>query len=393
MINCLFLYYGISLLYYIKVSGYKNEMVIYHFYTYNLCYNKNYEINNISYKEGISSYSLHFFSRFTTKGNFLITLDHQHVKYRFKSMYKYEWLHTYAHSNLTPKIRLNPHWVSGFVDARGCFMISVREQAGSTGWGVSACFTLRSHINNLPLLLMIQSFFGGIGGIYVWEKSAIYTVGKLEYIINVIIPHFKQYPLQSSKKINFQLWSECVDILANKEHLSELGLKKIISIKSAINKGLTEHLKLKFKDVKPIIRPEFIVNDNPLNPYWVSGFSEGYKHISFDVFISSKIIQVTVFYNIILNIYDEPLILKIQEFFGGIGIISHYNNVVQYIVADINNINSTLIPHFDTYILYGNKLSNYLTWKEILLLVNSKAHLNPEGLSNIKSLKYNLNKW
>lgn len=54
---------------------------------------------------------------------------------------------------------LNPHWVTGFVDAEGCFMIKIRKQKGATGWGVGAIFALHLHIIDLHLLHKIQSFF------------------------------------------------------------------------------------------------------------------------------------------------------------------------------------------------------------------------------------------
>ena len=67
-------------------------------------------------------------------------------------------------------------------------------------------------------------------------------------------------------------------------------------------------------------------------------------------------------YSISLNKRDLPLIIKIQEYFGGIGNISHYtkNNAVQFIVADLKSINERIIPQFDTYVFCGNKLTNYL---------------------------------
>lgn len=109
--------------------------------------------------------------------------------------------------------------------------------------------------------------------------------------------------------------------------------------------------------------------------------------------ISSKTNQVRVIYSIGLHKRDLPLILKIQEFFGGIGKISFYKDAVQYTVADANIIEGTIIPHFDTYSLWGNKLVNYLIWKEIFFLVKTKAHLTPEGLSKIRDLKFKLNQW
>jgi len=172
-------------------------------------------------------------------------------------------------------------------------MINIRRQVGHTGWGVSASFTLHLHSIDLPLLNSFQKFFN-VGRVHVnANNSASFTVGKLEDIINVIIPHFKLYPLQSSKSIDFLLWTQCAEILLNKEHLTESGLNKIISIKHAINKGLSEDLKLKFKHVEPTVRPDYIVNGSSLNPQWVSGFSDGDS--SFFVSISSKTNQVRIF--------------------------------------------------------------------------------------------------
>ena len=43
--------------------------------------------------------------------------------------------------------------------------------------------------------------------------------------------------------------------------------------------------------------------------------------------------------------------------------------------------------------LEGNKFSNYLIWREILFLVNSKAHLTQEGSNQVKELRSKLNKY
>lgn len=63
-------------------------------------------------------------------------------------------------------------------------------------------------------------------------------------------------------------------LMKNKGHLTQLGLEKIISLKSALNLGLPEKLKLAFSHVKVIPRSEFVVNEDKLNPR-VSGFTEG----------------------------------------------------------------------------------------------------------------------
>lgn len=62
------------------------------------------------------------------------------------------------------KTTLNPYFVTGFTDAEGSFIIRVNKNSSyKTGWVVKAVFSICLHIEDLPLLLSIQEFFGGIG--------------------------------------------------------------------------------------------------------------------------------------------------------------------------------------------------------------------------------------
>lgn len=82
-------------------------------------------------------------------------------------------------------------------------------------------------------------------------------------------------PLQSAKSIDYLLWKQCIFLIKDKKHLTHLGLNQILSIKGALNLGLTEELIKNFPDVKSIIRPPFLINDLPLDPQWITGFTEG----------------------------------------------------------------------------------------------------------------------
>ena len=101
-----------------------------------------------------------------------------------------------------------------------------------------------------------------------------------------------------------------------------------------------------------------IKSKNPFDSYRVSGFSEGDS--SFYVTVAKKTKYIRIIYSIGLHARDLPLIYRIQRFFGGSGNIVNYKNSVQYTIADINTRDEILIPHFDTYLLQGNKLHNYL---------------------------------
>lgn len=67
-------------------------------------------------------------------------------------------------NNEKEKNYLDPWFVTGFSDAEGCFMISVRENPASMlGLSVVVCFQISLHVKDRAILNSIEAFFGGIG--------------------------------------------------------------------------------------------------------------------------------------------------------------------------------------------------------------------------------------
>jgi|KBSSwiStaDraftv2_1062776.scaffolds.fasta_scaffold27748_6 hypothetical protein len=95
-----------------------------------------------------------------------------------------------------------------------------------------------------------------------------------------------------------------------------------------------------------------------------------------------------------LNIREKPLLEKIHQFFEGIGNVytSPSNNSAEWKIGKLSHFKKVIL-HFDTYSLIGLKSYNFIIWKEIILLIEDKAHLTPEGFARVKSLKGQLNKW
>jgi hypothetical protein len=89
-----------------------------------------------------------------------------------------------------------------------CFNIVISKiSTASIGFRLQARFIIEIHIKEINILNMIQSFFGGIGTITINpnKRSARYSVVGINDINNFIITHFENYPLQSVKKIDFDL--------------------------------------------------------------------------------------------------------------------------------------------------------------------------------------------
>ena len=74
--------------------------------------------------------------------------------------------------------------------------------------------------------------------------------------------------------------------MEGKAHLTSEGFLKILSIKTILNKGLSEKLALEFPNVKYLIRPELELSNEKLNNFWIAGFSAAES--SFSVTINEK---------------------------------------------------------------------------------------------------------
>jgi len=316
-----------------------------------------------------------------------------------KNLYLKDQLNSYNNGNSIP---LNPWYVTGFTDAEGSFNILIcKSPSVNIGWRVQIRFIIELHIKDIALLRLIKSFFNNVGTITVNKnkKIARYTVVNFNSIINNIIPHFTHYPLQSAKVIDFIFWKECSELMINKKHLNKEGLNKIVALKGVMNKKLKEDLKIAFPNHVPLIRPSYLLlcnKDEKLNPYWISGFIEGDGSFFINTKLSKSelVLSTSAIMSIGLDIREEPLLIKIKNYFGSIGNVYSYNSrrVVEFKIFKLDNINS-IIPHFVNYPLLGLKSYNFSIWKEIVDLINNKAHFTKKGIQKIKSLKNKLNLW
>lgn len=154
-------------------------------------------------------------------------------------------------------------------------------------------------------------------------KAARLTIVSLNHIVNIMIPHFEKYPLQSAKRIDFELWKRCVNLMKQGKHLTQEGLEQIVSIKAAINNGLSDQLIKAFPQITKLVRPLYIPSNELLHPDWVTGFIEGVPYGSFFILLrpAAHRVGVVVVANISVNLNyrDEPVLLKIKQFLKVIG--------------------------------------------------------------------------
>jgi LAGLIDADG endonuclease len=294
--------------------------------------------------------------------------------------------------------KLDPNWVTGFVDGEGCFYCHLdKRKTRKSGWHIQACFQIKLHIKDKDLLLQIRSFFGGVGTIIsnINYNFVVYKIYSLDGIIKVIIPHFEKYPLITQKQSDFILFKNIVELVNKGEHLNKEGLIKIVNLKASLNKGLSDKLKTYFPN---IIKIERLKVNIPLiiDPCWIAGFFSAEGCFSVAIYKSNT---HKIGYGILLQIIfsqhsrDEVLFNNIKKTMG-CGIISKRSNqdIVTLKISKFRDIYFKMIPLFKKHGIEGIKAIEYKDFCKVVDLINNKIHLTEEGLEEIRNIKSNMNR-
>lgn len=190
---------------------------------------------------------------------------------------------TYNSPILTPL--LNPWFITGYADAESSFILLVNKNAKyATGYSIQPCFSISAHKKDRALLESVAFF--GKGNITKSGKDAIlYRVSSTKDIVQVIIPHFNQYPLLSKKYADYACFRQELELMRDKKHLSAEGFRYILGIKASLNLGLPSPLKTAFPDISPISKA-LVQLPKEINPYWVAGFASGEACFSVNIWKS-----------------------------------------------------------------------------------------------------------
>src|SRR3989344_404259 len=138
--------------------------------------------------------------------------------------------------------RLDELWIVGFVDGEGCFHVALNKLPKMTlGWQVLPEFRVVQHQRDEKILQKMKIYFG-FGDICTNHGDRKeFRVRGLENL-NKLVKFFKKYPLQTSKKRSFELFSEIIEMMNQKQHLNKKGLKRIANLASKMNRQVKRHL-------------------------------------------------------------------------------------------------------------------------------------------------------
>ena len=143
-------------------------------------------------------------------------------------------------------------WIVGFVDGEGCFSLGLVKQSSKkektrirkgykTGYQVFYEFAVTQGESSLESLQTLKDFFG-VGALYKnirydnhKENLYRYVVRRRVDLLQVIIPFFQKYSLQTMKRKNFELFARGMEEIEKKNHLKIDGLIGIIHMTEQMN--------------------------------------------------------------------------------------------------------------------------------------------------------------
>ena len=127
--------------------------------------------------------------------------------------------------------------MTGITDAEGHFFVNFKKLQGDIRSNITLGFKVSQKEDSGGILFDLQRFFSC--GRIVKEREGYmkFEVTKFDEIIYKIIPHFIDFPLQTSKHLNFLDFVKISGIVNLNNHLTIGGYNDILLIYKNMNKG------------------------------------------------------------------------------------------------------------------------------------------------------------
>ena len=142
-------------------------------------------------------------------------------------------------------------WLSGFIDSDGHFFVRLNNSKVSCGFELVQASSDHKNRSKKKIMLSLSEYFN----VNLFNINKDYCKGKLQYGVRftniksnfLLIDYLSNYPLFSSKFLNYNDFNKVVNIINNKEHKTKEGLLTISEITKTMNNRrnifIWDHLK------------------------------------------------------------------------------------------------------------------------------------------------------
>lgn len=134
---------------------------------------------------------------------------------------------------------LNNSWISGFIDAEGCFNITFLKRKNMIlGYQVKLRFMIDQK-DSLETMLLIKDQLNLFLTNRKLKNGSLGTMHRIEsnsfLKVPLIINYLNNFNLKSKKQESFNKWVKVYELIQNNQHLTEKGLSEIRKLSKEVN--------------------------------------------------------------------------------------------------------------------------------------------------------------
>jgi LAGLIDADG endonuclease len=128
-------------------------------------------------------------------------------------------------------------YISGYVDGEGCFCVSFQpSDRHRFGWEVRPSFSVSQNAERSEVLYLIRNRWKcGFIRPDRSDKTLKFEVRNIGDLVATVLPHFREFPLMSSKRADFERFARIVELVSERGHLELEGLEQIVRLAMEMN--------------------------------------------------------------------------------------------------------------------------------------------------------------
>lgn len=275
-------------------------------------------------------------------------------------------------------------WFTGWVDGEGSFGSSA---INNTGRGIYGVLKIEVRSDDAPLIYNVENILqcGSISLCHQNPDTKSYSPNRETSIRwqcndigacrHILIPLFDKFPLRSKKRRDYEIWRKLIIAISEKHHLGG-------------NRDYVLDLCGQLQDVKRYITPppeNVYRKDSQLDLWysWLSGLVDGEGCWMYQTRNGGGIKNKYIYPTLQIEVRDDDssLIYSIADILE-CGAIRHKKErntrkpTTVWSCCDIPSCRNVLIPLFDLHPLKSKKQRDYEIWRELVMTVSEKHHLN-----------------
>ena len=280
------------------------------------------------------------------------------------------------------------YWFSGFSDAEGNFLITIDRNY------VRFRFKICLHIDDLEVLNTIKSHLK-VGRVELESSRnrCSFIVSDYDAIKNVICSIFNTFSLHTSKRLDFENFYEAVMIKKKKKN-SNADLERIMYLKDTMNTK-REIFTYNTTESQIIIDPNWLIGFiEGEGTFGIKTGSALYLQIAQKNTSQESLNSIIIFLTRLSNnvLRDSKI--------SPLNVVSTTNvktNVVSLVVNSVDSLYYYVLPFLDTSKMYSRKFIDFKLWRVALLLKIKGYYYLPEGkklflaISDILNKRYSTN--